>query len=899
MAFNPFHGFRKHQKKFMALLTVMCMIIFVFQFGAGDVFSRVLSWFHFWGVKGDYVTTLYGDKVTDHDLDRLRRHRKLAQEFMGGYMLFNQYEAISTLLAKKPGSDTKSLLPPQSQQMAQSFKFQLDFQMRGQQSPFPMPPLPESLDDIRRDIAAFGKDPQQLNAMQSVATIAATYAAQQHAMRKREPLWVFGGDTGNQDLLDFMIWKHQADRLGITLTDADIGREINRMFGGTEVFSEVPFAQTPIVHDYIRPLDRARRAGPETTADDLLEALRNEFRVQLAKEAILGHGAGWRYFFNRTEPTRVSPAAATPYEFLDYFRDQRTTLKVTMLDIPTSEFITQVTKQPDETELRNFYEEYKEREPKPDEREPGFKEPRRIRVAYFKVNPESPFYQKEGKAMAEALSRYSDFDSKHPWGAALRVAAGFNASFAGGFPAWVAQTGLPLVFDPLEAEYRRYLGSWPQQALLSEPIGIGISLQDRRPANQRPETWAAVVGQALGASQTGLATPLAAASLLPGLEAQLQRMTLRAFASQVLAGASRSPFTAMTLPMPFTEAPQPRDVVWPMLVERYEKDISTKIVADNVSTFQTELRKLKAKPSEAEAYVAKAIKQYGFEVYTTMPEAVSIYEVGSDPALSKLKDAYSEAFNRLAPTGSADDAFSRDLSAGTGSYEPMAFQTGGAVPTTWAFWRVEDKPPRPRRFEDIRAEVEHAWRVRQARQLAMKKAEEIKRTINEKKMTPEEAIHYLTDQKLGHQFTLTQVARQLPSGPGFLEGAVGRVEFKDYKVPHDKIAYPPADFLDRLLTLKEQEPALVMSDRPGKHIYVAVLDSRSQPTWREFAALYEKMPIDDPLYQQMMIKHDEDLDKELMKQLRLEAATPANIDDQGNIKIPEGIRGEQAGRDQM
>ena len=40
MAFNPFHGFRKHQKTLFAIMVIVCMFVFILQSGAGDVFSR-------------------------------------------------------------------------------------------------------------------------------------------------------------------------------------------------------------------------------------------------------------------------------------------------------------------------------------------------------------------------------------------------------------------------------------------------------------------------------------------------------------------------------------------------------------------------------------------------------------------------------------------------------------------------------------------------------------------------------------------------------------------------------------------------------------------------------------------------------------------------------------------
>jgi hypothetical protein len=899
MAFNPFHTFRKHQKKFMALLTVMCMIIFVFQFGRGDAFDRVLGVFRFWGSKGEPVTKLYGDTVTDYDLDRVRRKRKLAQQFVGNFMLGYQAEAVSKFVETKPGSDTKGLLSPAIEKIAQNlvFAYRILIQFRQQ---MPLDTLPQDLETIRNELAAgVGKDPQRLSAIQSVAAMAATYMSMRvHPPTSHEPLYTFGGDTSNRDLLDFQIWKRQADKLGITLTDADVGREVNRMFGGSVAFEDgVPFERAVVVQQFVSSGDRDRRATQGPTADELLEALRNEFRVQFAKEALLGHGSGWRYWFNRTQPTRVSPAASTPYEFLDYYRDQRTTLRVGVLDLPTANFVPQVKGEPSEQVLRNSYEQWKDREPKPDDPTPGFKEPRRIRVAYMRVDPESAFYQAEAMAMAKALPATA---------AAMRVAAGAHTFGAGGFAALPLQILAPEFADPLEEEYQKYRAAWPKKKGFGDYDDVGLDMQYHRPILERPEPLTSVLGQLFAWNQTGVATPFAVGANLAVREIPLEKKILEGFGCALLGAATRSPFVAippfLASPPRYTEPPLGPEQVRGQLLERYAKDLAARMAADNIARFKEEVAKLKTKPEEQKAYIAKAIKQYHFEDATTMPAAVSIWDVGSDPALKKLRDALAEGLKNRPEASSVDEILGGMLASGNNLYDPKEFQDFSrlpipSTPSTWWFWRVEDKPPQTRSFEAVRAEIEQAWRSMQAREIAREKAEEIKQAITSKKMTPEDALRYFRDQKEGHEFELSGIARLLPRTGPFLPGSAGRADFRPYEVPRDKIPYPPEDFLDRLMTLKEPGQALVLADRPGKNTYVIVLEDRDLPALRDFADLYAKRPADDPLYQQMEFERDRDLDQELMKQLRLEAATAANIDEDGNIKIPEGIRGEQANKE--
>src|SRR5262249_37507542 len=153
---------------------------------------------------------------------------------------------------------------------------------------------------------------------------------------------------------------HQADKLGIELTDAEVIREVNRAAGNPSLLDpDEPWERNRLVQKFAAPADRERRAAVGASAPGLLQALREGFRVQLAKEALLGHGTGVWAFRNEAEPVRMSPAAATPDEFLNYFRDQRTTLNVRLLPVEVSQFLDQVKGEPTVQELENRYETYK------------------------------------------------------------------------------------------------------------------------------------------------------------------------------------------------------------------------------------------------------------------------------------------------------------------------------------------------------------------------------------------------------------------------------------------------------------------------------------------------------------------------------------------------------------
>jgi hypothetical protein len=918
MAFNPFHRFRKHQKVFFAILTIICMITFVFQFGAGDPFTRIMGWFGYVGSKGkgEVVTTLYGDKVHEGGIDYLRLQRRLAQDFMSNTGIPLALDLAVGKLSEQQQKATPTSpgpLPPGGVALVpQAVAARMSDVMRGTLRISREQHHDAALADLHTIRAAVEKPPvqtspdqlmAQLKALDALANAVAFQAWFFNPQRGDE--YFFGGGPKDAELLDFLIWKHHADKLGITLTEADVIREINRAAGSSLLpkpwMPEEPFERNVLVRQFLNP-NRERRQGPMATTSDLLEALKEEFRVQMAQEAILGHGSGVRYYLNQAEPVRVTPTAATPDEFLTYFREHRTTLKVALLPINVADYTKEVAEQPAEKTLEHLYDLYKNKVPTPAERAPGFKEPRRLRLQYASVNPESPFCVAEAKKMAGALAIYSDPAAS----AALRVAAGVNPYPAGGWPAWAAAAALPKPFDPLLQEYDRYLQEEKELAagktnfLDSKAVPAGTSgfdLRDRSLVKDKPTVYASLVGQFLGAGLTGTATPVAAASILPGVEALYQRTTLRAIATEVLTGASGSPLPALGLAVGVTHAPLSRQEVQPLLLARFEKDLAQKLVSENLNTFQEQLNKLKGKPAEAEKYVEEAVKKFGFQDFKTMPRLASSFEMADDPSLKPLKDAWDtirkEPILRRFTSEQLPPLVDFLFNTNAGIYQPIVFPQPELVrlfglpeKTFWAFWRIEDKPARVRPFDEIRDEVAASWRFDKARLKALKEAQRIDEELKKQHLSAADAVRFLRDQKHGAEFELDNVAMLVP--PRKDEIFVGRqssAEFQPYEVPRDKIAYPPANFVQQLLTLKAPGDSRVIADKPSKHYYVAVLLERSVPRLREFYEVYAKAAPEDPIWQRMMEQRRRDLDQDLLRQLRLEAAGKDNVDEDGNLKL--------------
>jgi hypothetical protein len=925
MAFNPFHRFRKHQKAFMVFLTVMTMIIFVFSFGAGDVVHRGLAWFGNLRGSGKVVTSLYGSKIRESEIRAVQDRREAAHKFM---MYCLQVEAPLAQLGM-PMTISGTLVTA-VRSLNQQFQ-----KAKGEETlPFPLAVQPivaeylarndpldrtrffmtlqtltdgqrqEQVDRSLRSLRDQFDHPgdataEQLHNMETVVQALAFEGWTLSTKRGNNELY-FGGHYPfrTDELLDFLIWKHQADRMGIELTEADVIREVNQATGNQNVLDpEQSFERNDVVLRFATPADRQRQARPGATASDLLQALRDEFRVQMAREALIGHGAGVRAFRNEAEPVRVSPAAATPDQFLQYFRDQRTTLKATFLPINVEDFVPLIKQEPSEEVLRDLYNQGKDRVAEPDSDKAGFREPRRVQLQFASLSPESAFYKKAGREMAEHLSIYSDPARS----AALRVAAGFNTYAAGGLPAWAGLAIVPSAIDPLREEYETYRNA--EKDRIRDGLGSPFDLRDRTPPSSRPEFAAAAVGQFLTA-RGGTITQLGGLATLPGADALHRQAILFAFGSSVLAGGASSPLSGLALPTAFYHSPRPQSEVQPFLLQRYEEKQARDIMRTNLDAFLAELPKLKDKPTEAQEYVKKSVTKFGLENFqTTAAEPESRYQIVDDQAYKTLDKAFEElrkenrgrTFMPQYPP-LVDQLFNE--TAPISVYQPSPFAVGK---DTWVFWKTQDKPAHERSFVQVRDEVLAAWRLGRARTLAADRAQKVLQALQaaEHPDNEQEIRRILREQrlagepKLGEPFELKGISH-LVRKDDVMIGRIGAPDYRPYQVPADKIAYPPEDFVDRLMTLKKPGDALILRDRPVKHYYVAVLDVRDVPQRREFFELYDLPALSNPIWRQMMDQRRTDYQRELMKQLRAEAGP---VNSEGNLEVASDfhLRGDAGG----
>ncbi len=880
MAFHPFRVFRKHRKVLLAALTIMAMFLFVLtgatNMPGADALDSIVRWVSYATGAGDRgVATIDGKAYTERDLEVLRVQRQIAHQFLfdatarGHRDAVNAIERASRKMSPIHQQTLTSVIMARAQRM----------------SPFSQLSRQDLLPQIQRDLAS----------LQSLAAEMEREGKFEDAARVRELMavlrfdgWLvgrrpnelyFGGTTDTEDLLDFLVWRAHANKLGIELTTEDVRKEVRR---------------DTLVEDTDEQLARGLREfarGDGNITEQLIEtALKDEYRVQLAQMALLGYASGVRGLQGVGPDGLQEPAVATPWEFWKYFRDNRTVVKAALLPVPVASFVDKVKEEPTERELRALYDRYKEAEFTPERSLPAFKEPRRVRVAWARGKAESPHYQKASAQATEALLAATRWASHTP-------------PLTGAGPPSMTPLGLLMTRDlALLGEYQRF----------AEDARFDIESGWRKThesSHAHAENAAATLGLVVGSSGT-LGTPFSAPFALQG-NAYAHEARLRTLSTAVAALAGPSPadrYTHLTsLALPGSEDPKvpALEAVKDRLTEKISKARAQGLLAANLDNFVKELGSRRSKPQEAEKWAQQAVKDYGLE-YGVSEDGRHLYELADAPALQPFKEAFLKAF----PTAKPLD-FARLLTARTGVYSAdgwsgdmqQLFQFGVMdgwrySPEPFLYWRTEDKAAKPLSFEDARERVARAWKFQKARKLAEEEAERVKKAVAAERGG--DVVRVLNENGFKERgFELEDVAR-LVKRTSF---AALKTQYERYleaqppRLPADKLAYPPPDLVEQLLTLdKSARPATVVKDRPESVYYVAVLLNRAEPTFDDFFKTYEQThaPVGDGLWDRLEAERRRTYKDELVKQLR---AAVSKVDDQGKVIISEEARARLQNRE--
>jgi hypothetical protein len=909
MAFNPFKYFRKHRKVLIVGLIVLTMIIFVFSFGPGDLFQTLLARFGGGRDQGPAANELYGDEVKREELLNLLDRREMANDFLLAVLgqalpraLKEAGTRIDTLSSEKAPNQQvfRDLLRgPQGGQVffpgvegRQGSLVQIRRFRSSQFANIYLQTYTALLQDLER-LRSLSSDPEVHNDSEQAFIYNALLAACSFQAWFLNPNptdpFLFGGAPVVESLLDHKIWLEQADRLGITLTEADLVKAINQEAGGRDVFEGQPFSQATVVLNFIRDQRPTHPRGPVRTPKSLLASLVDEYRVVLAQEALLGVGPSL-FGIRSTFGIARSPSTPSPAQFLAYYREQLTKVNVAMLEVPVEdpEIQAEVKGQPSASELLYRFNKYKDQEPDPGRREPGFKKPRQIAIQYVSASPEDPYYKKKATEDAQELARYTN-----PRDAGLRLTLPTPLAHGAGLAGSLASAsirflGIGLLSDPIRSEYKAYVERQPRwtDRFLGEKELHESSIY-------RTENAAALVGQAITWGALG-GVPYASVATFTGSATHAEvKDSLRFNLGLLLSRAGQYPLASLIPALDHLPKPLSLEQVRSRFTGKIEEQIATRLVAANLDAFSKEMQDDKKKFENDPEAAASLAEEYDLQFHSmARGDLRTIYDIEDDPVIKKWKEELGKSASRDLNVRLFGGQQPR-----VGTYDPEPVFGSGS--REYRFWRIEDKPARVREYNAAtRKLVLKEWKREQGRVIAQKRANKIAQLAREKKkewstdkeVLRTEVLGFLNQESLPNTnpFTLVGVS-QLTLDPRIQPGAPR--SYRPYQVPESReedIPYPPANLAEKLTQLTEPGDTVVVADAPVDRFYVAILLDRDGKTLEDFYTTYAHTRDLDPLWTRIIRELRAEYSSALLIQLRREAQ--AKLDEKGAYIIPDEAR---------
>jgi hypothetical protein len=840
MAFNPFHSFRRYSKWVFAGLVLIAMFSFVLSASGGLTNADPLAIFGNWlgRSRNPALVTIYGQEFDARQIQQVQLNRRLANYFMDAAVIRVQESILNRVVTDMPKYD------PEVQQLLQRvvqtrfFALRLGGQFQDQYraelsgSGF-MPGFIRMLQEAIDRSAAQKKNDQAdlLVSMQHVLL-------QDRVRLERGPgeLYFGGRESNLDDTTNFLIWRHEADRLGLRFTAQEMDSEVNN-----ETFGQLSLKDQTEIIGGLRNMFR-NYYSPET----LSAAMADEFRVRAAQSALVGVSA-------RT--LSAIPAVLTPDEAWELYRDQRTAVRVSVVELAVKSELPQVTGTPAEADLRKLYDQYKNDEPAPERDQPGFKEPRYLKVEWLGAQPDLPYYKTAAAKVAPVKQ------------ALLQIGGAATATDAlGGGLGMAAAAATPVVLDaPLVREF----GDYESRTI---PWTDNTTPWLHETSIVRPENVAILVGEMMGSAGTGgsvLSGPLALEGRVLVREV---RDRARVGVTQILAAAlDPAPLGEFGIPYDVVPKPLSLDVLRGQLQAKTRDELARQLVLADLKSFEAEVTKKgqERDKKDVQQYVADFVKERGLKHGATQ-EARDRYSIGSDPGLAPLKEAYQKGHGRQDAQGRF---FANAFFEGRENtlYQPAQFPAFGDE-AIYRFWRTEDREPRVLSFDKARPKVEEAWKYLRARELAQKAADVIADEARMMNGDPQKLRDLAATGKLEYFEIGPQAARNPKMSP--FPGQPK--EYEPFRVPEDKVTYP-GDMGTQIVDLRKKAKGatVVVTDQPKAHFYVTVLTQKDPPTQDEFRRTYiESTPRAsgyDPFLAQLALEKRIQYRRDVLTQLRSEA----------------------------
>jgi len=332
MALNPFTSFRKYQKFWMTTVLLLSMITFVLCTGVGgDLSQRLLDIFG--RREGTPLAKVNGRNIYSKEMNNLKEQRNMANEFMKKATEV-AIKNLNVQIAdpKMTDENRKKLLP--------------------------------ILEKAKADL-------EQLSTRQRY----------------------FGSGVKLEELVDFQIWLHEADRLGITFQPEQVLDLMSEDLVGN--FSKFDMNQ---LYAILRDLRLSNR-NPSYAL--LVKALNDEYRARTAQTALelsdrgnLMRNNKLKFHMDSVPEVRIP---LSPAMLWDSFKDNRSEFDVSLVPIVVEDFVDQIPT-PTEAELKSLFIEHQKDRYDPSSPVPGFEIPTSTRVEYVMGDPTSAKFKQWSKA---------------------------------------------------------------------------------------------------------------------------------------------------------------------------------------------------------------------------------------------------------------------------------------------------------------------------------------------------------------------------------------------------------------------------------------------------------------------------------------------------------------------
>lgn len=843
MAFNPFDVFRRNQRILFAILTVFIMLMFTLSFGAGDFFQQIPRWLGQRTRAGDVLAVVDGSKVYESELQQIQQNRGLANQFMSAAAAraadnLAKYltENVSRVSAENRPGVEQLLFARRSRYVGQEIMMRAQFGM------------PVSQDDVimSRDQTIATLDSQLRTVVGGAATQPADKEVAEAALslltldtRVTGPqghYFVNQPNRTNRDFLDFYLWEKKADELGIRLTGSDVSELV-----ATEFMRQ-------LTADDVKAIEDGLKQSQWYAPDRVREALANEFRVRVAQTAVMGpaYARGGRGY-------------DSPYEFYDFYRDQTSAGRFGVVALPAENFLDKVTGQPSDSELQALFTRHRNDEPDPRLARPGFREPRKLKLAWLEVKGDEPYF----------VTKAGELVAKAPAYTALSLALGLPAAHATGAEVLAALMPLAapdVLLQRQYDEYRRQYADHVRENWFATPFfGAAKPLET---SVTKPGNLASLAGVASGMAATdatpwSMAASFAADAIAADRRARLLTLNPTLVAPVLTGPGLLAPVTGTVAAQALATQPPPLAAVRDRMVTQLKQEVARWVATQELEEFQKEMTRLGggADKSDAVRYAQTFAKTRTLKT----GESTNFhdqYTIADDPGLTLLKD------KAAGPHGGKVNAIqvgrrfffdvdplTRREQVSTGLYKPQSYPSpflAGPTEqeTALMVWRTAELPAEtPRTLADpgVRDKVVAAWKRSKARDLAKQAAEAFAKKwdeIRDREKLAQNDVNILRNllqaqaelrgqfespaaQDRVDYFELSNVS-PLVSSAMPMAGANSVAPFM--LTPTDEMPYPTPKMTEELLATRTKplSTPVVLADEPTDRYYVAVLQGREE-----------------------------------------------------------------------